>query len=219
MYLEYGTYFPHRSGAEAAYLEKAFPQPRYFLPATFAVQSVLLSFSSSNAIVMAQYLLAAGGGEQSTWRVRGLAVGSFTVVIVLCCLNTKFSLHVSNLMGIVKLVTLAFVGITGLIVLGGHTKVPDPKTNFRDSFAQSSSNGNGLCNALVKVNFAYAGFENAFNLMNEIKVGALDSQFYKFTLTPCLESCSNHETINSYSFRARVHSLYPSKCGLLFSCS
>lgn len=51
------------------------------------------------------------------------------------------------------------IAITGLVVLGGHTQVEDPRANFRNAFAGTSSNGNGLSTALVKVNFAYAGFE------------------------------------------------------------
>lgn len=45
------------------------------------------------------------------------------------------------------------------MVLGGHTRVEDPRANFRNSFVGTTSNGNGLATALVKVNFAYAGFE------------------------------------------------------------
>lgn len=50
VYLEYVAYFPNRSGSEVAYLEQAYPRPKYFFPVIFAVQSVILSFSSSNAI-------------------------------------------------------------------------------------------------------------------------------------------------------------------------
>ena len=49
-YLELASYFPNRSGAEVVYLEQAYPRPKYFFPIAFAVQSVLLSFSSSNAV-------------------------------------------------------------------------------------------------------------------------------------------------------------------------
>lgn len=52
VYLEYASYFPNRSGSEVAYLEQAFPRPRYFMPVAFAAVSVILSFSSSNAIGM-----------------------------------------------------------------------------------------------------------------------------------------------------------------------
>ncbi|TFK40147.1 high affinity methionine permease [Crucibulum laeve] len=169
VYLEYVSYFPHRSGAEVAYLEKAYPRPRYLMPTAFAVQSVLLSFSSSNAIVLARYLLVAAHVEASTWNIRGLAVGVFTGIVLICIASTKWSLRLSNAIGIVKVLTLIFISITGLVVLGGHTRVEDPRGNFRDSFAGTTSNGNGLATALVKVNFAYAGFENAFNVVNEVK--------------------------------------------------
>lgn len=62
------------------------------------------------------------------------------------------------------------ISITGLVVLGGHTRVHDPHANFRDSFSGTTGNGYGLSNALVKINFAYAGYNNAFNVVNEVKV-------------------------------------------------
>lgn len=45
-----------------------------------------------------------------------------------------------------------------------------PKANFHDSFEGTTGNGYGLANAIVKVNFAYAGYTNAFNVVNEVKV-------------------------------------------------
>ena len=65
------------------------------------------------------------------------------------------------------------ITITGWVVLGGHTRVEDPHTNFRNSFAGTTSNGNGIANALIKVNFAYVGYTNAFNVVNETKVSRL----------------------------------------------
>lgn len=50
VYLEYASYFPNRSGSEVVYLEQAFPRPKYFFPIAFAVQTVILSFSSGNSI-------------------------------------------------------------------------------------------------------------------------------------------------------------------------
>ncbi|KAG5720621.1 hypothetical protein E4T56_gene4549 [Termitomyces sp. T112] len=169
VYIEYASYFPHRSGAEVAYLEKAYPKPRFLIPTAFAVQSVILSFTSSNAIVLAQYFLVAGGAETSTWNVRGLAIGAMTVIVLICICSTKWSLRLSNALGIIKVMTLIFIVITGLIVLGGHSRVEDPYVNFKNSFVGTTSNGNGLATALVKVNFAYAGFENAFNVIREVR--------------------------------------------------
>jgi hypothetical protein len=72
---------------------------------------------------LARYLLAAGGAEQTDWKIKGLAVGVFTIIIMSPCgpfdmkpdltdllpvamASTKWSLHLSNAIGIVKVVTL-----------------------------------------------------------------------------------------------------------------
>jgi amino acid transporter len=88
---------------------------------------------------------------------------------VVCIINTRVSLMLSNTIGIIKLIILTFVGITGLIVLSGRTHIADPTANFRNAFAGTTSNGNGLATALVKVNYAYYGYENAFAVVSEIR--------------------------------------------------
>ena len=47
----------------------------------------------------------------------------------------------------------------------------EPKANFRNAFDGSdAATVYGTTNALVKVMFSYAGFENAFNVVNEVRV-------------------------------------------------
>ena len=60
VYLEFASYFPSRSGSEVVYLEQAYAKPKYFFPIAFAVQTVILSFVSSNVI----------GGPRFTLRLR-----------------------------------------------------------------------------------------------------------------------------------------------------
>ena len=55
-------------------------------------------------------------------------------------------------------------------MLGGHTKVADPTANFKNAFAGTTNSGYELANALVKINFAYSGYANAFNVIAEVKV-------------------------------------------------
>lgn len=92
----------------------------------------------------------------------------------------------ANAIGVIKLITLILyvsyltahiksnlysIAITGLVVLGGHTAVKDPKLNFRNAFEGSASaSAYGATNAFMKVMFSYAGYENAFNVVNEVKV-------------------------------------------------
>ena len=68
------------------------------------------------------------------------------------------------------------IGITGLVVLGGNTSVQNPTANFHNAFEGTTNSGYGVTNALVKIIFSYAGYYNAFNVVNEVKVCARSLQ-------------------------------------------
>ena len=61
------------------------------------------------------------------------------------------------------------VAITGVAVLAGFTRVTDPFANFHNVWQGGSINPNALATALVKTNFAYTGWANAFNVIGEVK--------------------------------------------------
>lgn len=153
VYLEYAACFPNRSGSEAVYLEQAYPRPRYLFPISFAVQTVALSFSSGNSIVMAEYLFAIGDHTPTNWETKGVAIACYTAAFLLVVFNTRFSYWASNGIGVVKLVTLVFISITGLVVLGGNTRVQDPKANFRNAF-EGDTTVYGATNAFIKIIFS-----------------------------------------------------------------
>lgn len=184
VYLEFAAYFPNRSGAETVYLEQAYPRPRFLFPVAFAFQTVVLSFSSSNSLVLAQYLFRANGHTPTNWQLKGVALAGYSVAFLCTYLSstqtnrlpltppvvafhTKTSYYLSNAIGIVKVITLTFIAITGLVVLGGHTRVPDPHVNFIKPF-EGTATAYGVTNALYKIIFSYSGYANAFNVVNEI---------------------------------------------------
>ncbi|CAG8919557.1 unnamed protein product [Penicillium salamii] len=170
VYMEFASCFPSRSGSEVVYLEQSYPRPKYFFPTVFAMQTVLFSFSSSNAVVLAQYLFKLADAEATPWKLKGVAVASYTVAVLVLAFNTRWSLRLANAIGLVKLITLVFIGVSGLVVLGGHTSVKDPKANFRNAFeGTGAATVYGTTNALTKVWFSYAGYENAFNVVNEVR--------------------------------------------------
>ncbi|KAK3682825.1 amino acid permease-domain-containing protein [Podospora appendiculata] len=169
VYLEFAAYFPNRSGSEVVYLEQAYPRPKWLFPTAFAFISVALSFSSGNAIVLSQYLFRINGHVPTAWELKGVALAGYTVATLAVSFNTRLSYLFSNGIGIVKVLTLIFVAITGLVVLGGNVKsIPDPKINFVNSF-EGTATAYGITNALYRIIFSYAGFENAFNVVNEVK--------------------------------------------------
>lgn len=190
LYLEYASYFPSRSGSEVVYLEQAFPKPKYLIPTIFAAKHVIFSFASSNAVVMAQYIFGIGGASYTPWQMKGVAVALYTLAYFVVGASTKWSLKLVVWFGIVKILTLilydfkkrsfdAFkitaltqsrISIAGLVVLGGHTKVPDPG-NWSDPWkGTSEASAYGATNAMVKLIFSYLGYANAFGVVNEIKV-------------------------------------------------
>lgn len=87
-YLELASYFPNRSGAEVVYLEQAYPRPKYFFPIAFAVQSVVLSFSSSNAIVLSRYVWRIAGQAPTDWEMKGVAIAAYTLAVI-CTLTRR----------------------------------------------------------------------------------------------------------------------------------
>ncbi|KAK1993061.1 high-affinity methionine permease [Colletotrichum falcatum] len=157
VYLELASYFPNRSGSEVVYLEQAYPRPKHFFPVAFAVQSVILSFISSNAV-------------DARRRHRGVAIAAYTLAVICVIAHNRYSLWLVNFIGVLKILTLVFISVAGLVVLGGNVKhVPDPRVNFRNAFEGATSNGNDLSSALVSIVFSDAGYYNAFNMTNEVR--------------------------------------------------
>ncbi|KPM42493.1 hypothetical protein AK830_g4073 [Neonectria ditissima] len=170
VYLEFTSYYPSRSGSEVVWLEQSYPRPKHFFPVAYAVQSVLLSFSSSNAIVLSRYLWRIVGRTPTDWEMKGVAIAAYTFAVICVIAHNKYSLWASNVIGGLKLILLVFISISGLVILGGHvSRVEDPGANFRNGFAGTTDNGNDLASAMVNIIFAYTGWQNAFNMANEIK--------------------------------------------------
>ncbi|KAH7008996.1 high-affinity methionine permease [Ilyonectria destructans] len=170
VYLEFTAYFPSRSGSEVVFLEQAYPRPMWLFPTTFAVQSVILSFGSANATVMANYLIRISGHAGTDWQIKGTALACYTLATLSLVFNTKYAYWFSNGVGIVKICTLLFVIITGFVVLGGNTKIENPTLNFQDAWSGSSkASAYGMTTALYRIIFSYGGYNNAFNVVNEVK--------------------------------------------------
>ncbi|KAJ5518889.1 Amino acid/polyamine transporter I [Penicillium expansum] len=170
VYLEFTAYFPSRSGSEVVFLEQAYPNPKWLFPTTFAAQSVILSFGSANATVMAKYLIAISGHTGTNWQIKGTALACYSLATLTLVFNTKYAYWFSNAVGVVKICTLLFVIVTGFVVLGGNTRVENPKANFHDVWSGSSTaSAYGFTTALYRIIFSYGGYNNAFNVANEVK--------------------------------------------------
>jgi len=129
-----------------------------------------------------------GNHVPSPWEVKGVAIAGYTAAL-LCefvdrsqawldtdkhisgvMFHTRFSYWLSNGIGVLKVTTLVFISITGFVVLGGFAPhVSNPQANFVNPF-EGRPTPYGLTSALYRIIFAYGGFDNAFNVVNEVKV-------------------------------------------------
>ncbi|KAI5122269.1 hypothetical protein M0805_002350 [Coniferiporia weirii] len=169
LYSELACMFPNRSGAEVVYLEQAYPRPRFLVPVSFAVTTVLLSFSATNSIVFAQYFMTLFNITATPAKQTTLALSVATFAVAVVALSTKWSLRAVNVITAVKVLSQIFVVGTGLLVLFGATRIKDPLSNFKDPWAGGTLNGNALVTAFVKTHFAFVGWGNAFNVLAEVK--------------------------------------------------
>ncbi|KAJ3566295.1 hypothetical protein NP233_g7090 [Leucocoprinus birnbaumii] len=169
LYTELASMFPDRSGAEVVFLEKAYPRPKYFVSTVFAVTTILTSFSVTNAVVFAQYLLNGLGQPVTAEAQTRVAFGVLLISISFVAISTKFSITVVKLLSSMKVLSLIFVVVTGAAVLLGFTNIQDPYQNFRRPFEGTSFGFNAHALALVKANFSFVGWHNAFNVLAEIR--------------------------------------------------
>lgn len=179
LYIEFAGYFPKRNGGDVAYLEQAYPKPKFFIPTVYAAISVVLSFTTSSALAFGQYILSAAEVEVKTWYYRGIAIGALTISCLFVALSTQWSLKLQNLLGVVKIIFMTFMIILGWVVLSGATKVQDPYQSFRNTWEGTTNNANDIANSIIKVTFSYSGYSYAFGVVAEF-VGNQDKTVNNF---------------------------------------
>ena len=92
------------------------------------------------------------------WGERGIAIAVIVFVTCMHTLTPNWGVKIMNALGSIKVIILAFVVVTGWVVLSGSVhSIPDPHASFMNSFAGSSKSGYEYATALFKVLNSYAG--------------------------------------------------------------
>lgn len=167
VYIEFVTYFRRRLGGEVVYLEQSFPRPQFLVAVVYAAVTVILSFSTTSASAFASYLFKAAGHTPTDWEQRGLAVLPLFLCSGIVAFNTKLALRLSSFIGFVKVVFVFFIIISGLVVLGGGTRVGNTHSVFKNAWEGTTTDGNAISNAILKVVFSYGGSGYAFGVVAE----------------------------------------------------
>ncbi|KAG5978989.1 hypothetical protein E4U55_005688 [Claviceps digitariae] len=169
VWLELACMIP-RSGGEKVYLEAAYRRPKMLMTTVYAIQAVILGFTSSSCIIFASNVVVATGHAATEWQQRGIAIGVIILITLVHALFPKLGVHGMNFFTGLKLLLLVFIVVTGWVVLaGGVPSVKDPGASFRNAFAGSTTSGNQYATSLYKVIDSYAGWANAMYVLNEVK--------------------------------------------------
>ncbi|KAL4865253.1 hypothetical protein BDV12DRAFT_174863 [Aspergillus spectabilis] len=168
VYLEWGTAIP-RNGGEKNYLEYIYKKPRFLATAMYAAYAVLLGWAASNSVVFGQYILNAAEVEVDRWNQRGIGLACITVAFLIHGFALKWGLRLQNFLGIVKLIVVIFIIVSGWAALGGHLRIDKPN-NFTNAFEGTSDvTGYGVVNALYNVIWSFIGYSNANYALSETK--------------------------------------------------
>ncbi|KAA8575347.1 hypothetical protein EYC84_004519 [Monilinia fructicola] len=166
-YMEFGTGLP-RNGGEKNYLEFVFRRPKYLATCMYAMYVVLLGWAGSNSVVFGEYILSAAEVEVTRWNQRGVGLACITAAFLIHGFSVKWGLRLQNFLGIIKLLILLLIIISGFVALGGHLKVEKPN-NFTNAFEGTTGSAYGVVTALYNVIWSYIGYSNANYALAETK--------------------------------------------------
>ncbi|KAJ5202003.1 uncharacterized protein N7498_006666 [Penicillium cinerascens] len=167
VYLEWGTAIP-KNGGEKNYLEYVYKKPKFLATAMFAAYAFLLGWAASNSVVFGEYILNAAEIEPGRWNQRGIGLACLTTAFIIHATALKWGLRLSNFLGIVKLIVILFIIVTGWVALAGHTKIETPH-NFTNAFEGTKGSGYNIVMALYNVIWSFIGYSNANYVLSETK--------------------------------------------------
>lgn len=167
-YLEFGTGLP-RNGGEKNYLEYVFTKPKLLATSMYAMYVVLLGWAGSNSVIFGEYILNAAQIEVNRWNQRGIGMACITAAFLIHGFALNWGLRLQNFLGIIKLLILILIIITGFVALGGHMKISPHPHNFDDAFAGTTGSAYGVVTALYNVIWSYIGYSNANYALSETR--------------------------------------------------
>ncbi|KAH7094392.1 high-affinity methionine permease [Paraphoma chrysanthemicola] len=167
VYLEFGTAIP-RNGGEKNYLEYVYRKPRFLATGLYTGYVVLLGWAGSNSVVFGEYILHAANVEVTRWNQRGVGLACITTAFLIHGLALKWGLRLQNLLGVIKLLIILLIVVSGWAALGGAIRIDKPN-NFDNAFKGTTGSAYGVVTALYNVIWSYIGYSNANYALSETK--------------------------------------------------
>lgn len=159
VYLEWGTAVP-KNGGEKNYLEYVYKKPKFLITAMYAAYAVLLGWASGNSVVFGEYILAAADVEVNRWNQRGVGLACVTAAFLIHSFALKWGIRLQNVLGVIKLLIILLIVVSGWVALAGHLKIDKPD-NFSNAFEGTKANAYGIVTALYNIIWSFIGYSNA----------------------------------------------------------
>src|ERR1700761_5993106 len=171
--MELGCMLP-RSGGDNVYLEFIYDRPRFLASTIIAVQAMLLGFTASNCVIFGKYILFAFGVDQASDLAQRLcAAGLIFAITIIHGRWLKMGIMIQNVLGWIKVVVIAFIGIAGFAVVVVRTsdlnQLQSSSLSWSNLFEGSNWNIGTLATSFFKVSSAYSGYDNVNNVLDEVK--------------------------------------------------
>jgi amino acid transporter len=156
------------------YLEFIYDHPRFLASTVVAVQAMLLGFTASNCIVFGKYMLFALSIEPTDFAQRICAASLILVVTLIHARWLKGGIAIQNALAWIKILVIAFMAFAGISVLifkpalihMHHRQNPFSWNNLWEG---SEWNFGTLATSFFKVSYAYSGYDNVNNVLDEVK--------------------------------------------------
>lgn len=126
----------------------------------FAAYVILLGWAASNSVVFGQYILNAAEVEVGRWNQRGIGLACLTAAFLIHSVALKWGLRLQNFLGVIKLIIVLIIVVSGWVALGGHMKAEKPD-NFTNAFEGTVGSGYSIVMALYNVIWSFIGYSNA----------------------------------------------------------
>ncbi|ANZ75934.1 BA75_03209T0 [Komagataella pastoris] len=171
VYLELGSYLPV-NGATKIFLEFMFPYPLYFTSFIFGAFTILFNFSSTNALVFAEYIRYALGYSYQESAIRYLAITAIIAVVCAHGYSRKVGLAVQNFIGLVKIIQISMLFLTCIYVFFFPESLTgiENHLHMKDFFSLPSTFSSvSYATATLKAIHSFGGWTSAFAVQNEIK--------------------------------------------------
>ncbi|KZF24363.1 high affinity methionine permease [Xylona heveae TC161] len=167
VYLEFGTALP-RNGGEKNYLEFVYRRPKFLATGVYTGYVILLGWAGSNSVIFGEYILNAAQVEVNRWNQRGIGLACITTAFLIHGLALNWGLRLQNFLGIIKLLIMVIIIISGFAALGGHMHIENPH-NFDNAFEGTTGSAYGVVTALYNVIWSFIGYSNANYAMSEMR--------------------------------------------------